>query len=95
MEESGEATARNAEIWARYFEQRWAGWLAPFALSHATGEIAATTAARVAGLLTLVAAGPIAWLYASNGAATADADPPEPLHLHRRRRQVADDTIAA
>ncbi|MBF6600850.1 MAG: hypothetical protein IVW36_10120 [Dehalococcoidia bacterium] len=95
MEESGETTAQNAEIWARYFEQRWAGWLAPFVPSGATPAIAATAAARVAGLLTLAAAGPIAWLWASNGADASDAQAPEPLHLHRARRRAADDTIAA
>jgi len=42
-------------------------------------EIAEGTAARVAGFLTLVAAGPIAWLYTSNIAQTGNTAEPERL----------------
>lgn len=59
-----EATAANADIWARYFEQEWGRWLTPF--GGPSPEAAQTTAAQVAGFLTLVAAGPIAWMFAAN-----------------------------
>lgn len=59
-----EATVANTDIWARYFEQEWSRWLSPF--GPPSPEATQTTAARVAGFLTLVAAGPIAWMYAAN-----------------------------
>jgi hypothetical protein len=92
-----ETTVRNTDIWSRYFEQQWSRWLAPLGRSAPVAEVTAGSAARVAGMLTLVAAGPIAWLYASN---TNDAqkedveDVPEPRHVHverpsRRQRAAA------
>jgi hypothetical protein len=59
-----EATVANTDIWAHYFEQQWSRWLDPFGL--ATKEVTHGNAARVAGFLTLVAAGPIAWMFAAN-----------------------------
>jgi hypothetical protein len=57
-----EPTIANADLWTHYFEHEWGRWLTPFG-----GRPAAEGAgARVASLLALVAAGPIAWLYNSN-----------------------------
>src|SRR4029079_16524788 len=56
-----EPTVANADLWTKYFQDQWSAWLpAPSA------AVAEGTAARVAGFLTLVAAGPIAWLYSAN-----------------------------
>ncbi len=76
-----DTTVRNADIWARYFEQLWQPWLG-LGAGAPVAEIAEGTAARVAGFLTLVAAGPIAWLYASNAAQMAAAAEPEPIRDH-------------
>ena len=65
-----EATIANADLWARYFHNEWSRWLAPFGgrANAPVSQMAEGTAARVASFLTLVAAGPIAWLYASAAA---------------------------
>lgn len=52
-----DSTVANTDLWSRYLRDQWGGRQSP------TAEIADGTAARVAGLFTLVAAGPIAWLY--------------------------------
>ena len=62
-EQHESSTIANADLWSRYFQNEWSRW-APQASPMA--EIAEGTAARVASFLTLVAAGPIAWLYAAN-----------------------------
>ena len=62
-----EATVANADLWTAYFRDQWSRWLAPFG-SPAASQMAEGTAARVASFLTLVAAGPIAWLYATSAA---------------------------
>jgi len=64
--EPHETTVANADLWGKYFERQWA-WLAPVAGPDAA-QVAAASGARIANLLTLIAAGPIAWLYASNAA---------------------------
>jgi hypothetical protein len=66
-----EATVANTDLWAKYFNDQWGRWLNPLGVPAASpvASIAAGTAAQVAGFLSLVAAGPIAWLYN-----TADAD---------------------
>ena len=75
-----EATAANADLWSRYFQNQWTSFFNPFGVParEPVSEVAEGTAARVASFLTLVAAGPIAWMYASNApsvtAAIADAD---------------------
>jgi hypothetical protein len=63
-----EATAANADLWTRYFHDQWSSFLNPFGVPAAspTSEFAEGTAARVASFLTLVAAGPIAWMYSAN-----------------------------
>ncbi len=59
-----DTTIANADLWGKYFEQQWS-WLKPIAGPDAT-QVAAASGARIANFLTLVAAGPIAWLYANN-----------------------------
>jgi hypothetical protein len=63
-----ESTIANTDLWSRYFQQQWSRWLNPLGVPAASpvAQVADGTAARVAGFLTLVAAGPIAWLYSSN-----------------------------
>ncbi len=61
-----ESTVANADLWARYFEEQWSRWLNPLGPSAPLSEMAEGTAARIANLLTLVAAAPIAWLYSAN-----------------------------
>jgi hypothetical protein len=70
-----EATIANTDLWTKYFNDQWGRWLNPLGVPAASpmSSIAAGTAAQVAGFLSLVAAGPIAWLYN-----TADADITEP-----------------
>ena len=65
-----EATIANADLWTRYFQDEWSRWLAPFGgrADAPVSQMAEGTAARVASFLTLVAAGPIAWLYANAAA---------------------------
>lgn len=66
---SQESTVANADLWTRYFQNEWSRWGAsPHASVSAMAE---GTAARVAGFLTLVAAGPIAWMYSSNANAAS------------------------
>lgn len=59
-----ESTIANADLWTRYFQNEWSRWLAPS--DSAAAAMAEGTGARVASFLTLVAAGPIAWLYNAN-----------------------------
>ena len=63
-----DATIANADIWTRYFQQQWSAWLNPLGVRAASpvAEVAEGTAARIATFLTLVAAGPIAWMYSAN-----------------------------
>ncbi len=65
-----ESTVANADLWTKYFQDEWSRWLDPFNLRAAdtVTPVAEGTGARVAGFLSLVAAGPIAWLYSSNNA---------------------------
>ena len=62
-EQHESSTIANADLWSRYFQNEWSRW-APS--DSPMAEIAEGTAARVASFLTLVAAGPIAWLYMAN-----------------------------
>ena len=63
-----EATVLNADLWSRYFQDQWSNFLNPFGVpaQAPVSEMAEGTAARVAGFLTFVAAGPIAWMYSAN-----------------------------
>jgi hypothetical protein len=69
-----ETTIRNADLWSRYFQDQWGRMLNPLGVpaESPVTQIAEGTAARVANVLTLIAAGPIAWLYQSNN---VPADP--------------------
>jgi hypothetical protein len=59
-----ESTIANADLWAKYFHEQWA-WLKPLAGPDAV-TVAAGAGARIANFLTLVAAGPIAWMYTNS-----------------------------
>jgi hypothetical protein len=59
-----ESTVANADLWTRYFQDEWSRW--GTAADSSVSAMAEGTAARVASFLTLVAAGPIAWLYNAN-----------------------------
>ena len=87
-----EATIANADLWAYYFRDQWSRWLAPFgARAEApAAQIAEGTAARVASFLTLVAAGPIAWLYATSAAERGAVV----TELPQRREAVREDAAA-
>ena len=65
MTTAQETTIANTDIWSKYFQDQWGAMLDPFGLRRSTpvAQVADGTAARVAGFLTLVAAGPIAWLF--------------------------------
>ncbi|MHB8684682.1 MAG: hypothetical protein ACYC9X_10210 [Dehalococcoidia bacterium] len=76
-----ESTIANADLWTRYFEQQWAEWLRPLGASTPVSEMAEGTAARIAGFFTLVAAGPIAWLYAANAPSVSEAIARQPRPL--------------
>jgi hypothetical protein len=64
MSTQQESTIANADLWTRYFQNEWSRWAAP--ADSSVSAMAEGTAARVASFLTLVAAGPIAWLYNAN-----------------------------
>jgi hypothetical protein len=64
-----ETTIANADLWSKYFQDEWSRWLQPFGAPRAESSmsgLAAGTGARVASWISLVAAGPIAWLYTTN-----------------------------
>ena len=79
-----ELTVRNTDLWSKYFQDQWSRMLNPFGVpvNSPVTELAEGTAARVAGFLTIVAAGPIAWLYNSKAPEVADDGLPEmPLRM--------------
>ena len=63
-----DSTVANADLWARYFQDQWRAFLNPFGMpaDSPVAQIAEGTAAQVANFVTIVAAGPIAWLYNTN-----------------------------
>jgi hypothetical protein len=63
-----ETTVANADLWSKYFQDEWSKVLNPFGrpADSPINKIAEGTGARVANWFSLVAAGPIAWLYATN-----------------------------
>ena len=88
-----EATIANADLWTRYFQNEWARWLAPF--GEPAAQVAEGTGARVASFLTLVAAGPIAWMYNANAPlVSAQAAPGEPVPLRTPEPPRQADTAA-
>ena len=61
-----DSTIANADLWSKYFQDQWS-WLTPRdRADDSVVRMAAGNGARVANFLTLVAAGPIAWMYANN-----------------------------
>ncbi len=68
MQRHESSTIANADLWSKYFQDEWSRFLNPFGqpAGSPVNQIAEGTGARVASFLTFVAAGPIAWLYASN-----------------------------
>lgn len=58
----------NAELWAKFFQDQWKALLNPFGVQTPSpvAQLAEGTAARVSGFLSLLAAGPIAWLFEAN-----------------------------
>lgn len=87
MERHESSTIANTDLWSKYFQDEWSRFLNPFGqpAESPVSQIAEGTAARVASFLTLVAAGPIAWLYASNDSrpapTAADAERDDDLAL--------------
>lgn len=76
---SQSSTIANADLWSKYFQDQWS-WLSPGGRhDDPMLQMAAGTGARVASLLTLFAAGPVAWLYANNAPGLAP-HPPGSLH---------------
>jgi hypothetical protein len=63
-----ETTVANADLWSKYFQDEWSRFLTPFGspADSPVTKIAEGTGARVANWFSLVAAGPIAWLYSTN-----------------------------
>jgi hypothetical protein len=67
-----EATANNADIWARYLSDEWSAWLDPLGVRRIAGAdritraIAEAVAAGVATWLTMLYAQPIGRLYSVN-----------------------------
>lgn len=59
-----QSTIANADLWSKYFQDQWSPWIGR--KDDPIAQVAAGTGARVANLLTLVAAGPVAWLYANS-----------------------------
>lgn len=72
MQRHESSTIANADLWSKYFQDEWSRFLNPLGVSQQSpvNQIAEGTGARIASFLTLVAAGPIAWLYASNESRT-------------------------
>ena len=62
--EQQHSTIANADLWAKYFEDQWS-WLKPLT-GPDSATVAAGAGARIANFLTIVAAGPIAWMYANS-----------------------------
>ena len=67
-----ESTTANADLWSRYFADQWGRWLNPLGDPSPITEIAQGTGAQVAGFLSILAAGPIAWLYNANTATVSE-----------------------
>jgi hypothetical protein len=85
-----DSTVANADLWSRYFQEQWSPWLSP--LGAQGRPVADGTAARVASFLTLVAAGPIAWLYSANNPSVLQITPPArdvPAHRAEHEESAA------
>lgn len=93
-----ETTVANADLWTTYFRNEWSRWLAPTGGQASPLEaVAESTAAQVAGFLTLVAAGPIAWLYSGSAASRTPIErrTTDPVAMSHAERPAADDLVSA
>ncbi len=76
-----DSTIANADLWSKYFQNQWS-WLSPTGRhDDPVVQMAAGTGARVANFLTLVAAGPVAWLYANSAPKLAPVPPTTGLRV--------------
>jgi hypothetical protein len=93
-----ELTIKNTDLWTKYYQDQWSRMLNPFGLP--VPELAEGTAARVAGFLTIVAAGPIAWLYNTKEPQTAAIEPADdvaaalPLRMPAELESIEDHAAA-
>ncbi len=94
-----QTTIANADLWSHYFAREWRRWLDPLGLSTpARRQLAQGTGARIAGLLSLTATGPLAWLYGGNYEPVAqivgNESHAEVLPLHAGDDEVSEDPAA-
>jgi hypothetical protein len=91
---SHDATVANTDLWTAYFQQGWSRWFAPFGLGAQSpvSGVAEGAAARVAGFLTLVAAGPIARMFSSNDLAPAAREGTAPALI--QKDEIREETAA-
>ena len=91
-----ELTIKNTDLWTKYYQDQWSRMLNPFGLP--VPELAEGTAARVAGFLTIVAAGPIAWLYNTKEPQTTGAEDEAlaalPVHMPAELESIEDHAAA-
>jgi hypothetical protein len=80
-----EPTIANADLWAKYFHDQWSAWM-----PQPSAAVAEGTGARVASFLTLVAAGPIAWLYSANASNVTPLRDEAPRITHADMESVED-----
>jgi hypothetical protein len=91
--ETHEPTTANADLWSKYFQDEWGRWFQPLGGSTRTpvAQVAEGTAARVASFLSLVAAGPIAWLYNTNAPNVTQIRPEPPAFaIHGEFESIED-----
>ena len=84
-----QTTVANADLWTKYFQDQWSAWPSP------ASAVAEGTAARVAGFLTLVAAGPIAWLCNTNTSNVTPLREEMPRGIHAADMESVEDIAAA
>lgn len=99
MTTAQESTIANADIWSKYFRDQWSAFLNPLGVraDEPVVQMAEGTAARVANFLTLVAAGPIAWLYRDNASQFMQIDSrgvEAPLTFPQHEAESVEDTAA-
>ena len=102
MTTAQESTIANTDIWSKYFQDQWSAFLNPLGVraDDPVVQMAEGTAARVAGFLTLVAAGPIAWLYRDNASQQftqiddLGVEAPLTFHQHDAGSESVEDTAA-
>lgn len=93
-----DSTVANADLWTKYFRDEWGRWMQPTAGRESPlAAVAESTAAQVAGFLTLVAAGPIAWLYSSNTPSLTQLErrSTDPVSIAREEPAIVEPEAAA